>query len=158
MFKFILLLTLLLSPQLWAQQTVTDTNQNGLPDQHENAVLKAAERICNMPGIQDVLVKQIEDLKSDKVILQKQIEDLKNKLDSSVKENINQCDAKLKDAQVEKDKVLADKEKVHLNLTDKSQELALCKAKLDEKAFDRLISAGIGIVGSTGCLLYQELR
>ncbi len=158
MFKFILLLTLLLNPQLWAQQTVTDSNQNGLPDQHENAVLRAAERICNMPGIQEVLVKQIEDLKADKVILQQQIDNLKTQLQTGLEKQQNQCDAKLKDAQVEKDKVLADKEKVHLNLTDKSQELALCKAKLDEKAFDRLISAGIGIVGSTGCLLYQELR
>jgi chromosome segregation ATPase len=157
MSKFILLLSLLSFP-LWAQDTVTDSNQNGLPDQHENAVLRAAERICNMPGIQDVLVKQIEDLKSDKLVLQKQIDDLKNKADNSLKEQINQCDAKLKDAQFEKDKVLADKDKVQLNLNDKAQELTLCKAKLDEKALDRIISAGLGVVGASSCFLYQEFK
>jgi chromosome segregation ATPase len=157
MSKFILLFSLLTFP-LWAQQGVTDSNQNGLPDQHESAVLKAAERICNMPGIQDVLVKQIEDLKSDKTALQKQVDDLKNKFDNSLKEQINQCDAKLKDAQVEKDKVLSDKDKVQLNLNDKAQELTLCKAKLDEKVLDRIISAGLGVVGASSCFLYQEFK
>jgi chromosome segregation ATPase len=111
-----------------------------------------------MPGIQDVLVKQIEDLKSDKTALQKQVDDLKNKFDNSLKEQINQCDAKLKDVQVEKDKVLSDKDKVQLNLNDKAQELTLCKAKLDEKALDRIISAGLGVVGASSCFLYQELK
>lgn len=157
--KKLLLMSFLFSNILMAQENqIVDKNENGLPDQHESAILRSAERICNMPGIQQVLTSQIEELRKEKEALQKQLEDFKNKSDLSLNNQQQQCTVQLKEKDVEKDKVLADKDKVILNLNDKNQELIMCKAKLDEKLWDRVITAGIGIVGSTGCLLYQEVR
>jgi predicted nuclease with TOPRIM domain len=158
--KKLILITILMSNNfLMAQENqIVDRNENGLPDQHESAILRSAERICNMPGIQQVLTSQIDELRKEKEILQKQLEELKNKSDQSLLNQQQQCTVQLKEKDVEKDKVLADKDKVILNLNDKNQELIMCKAKLDEKLWDRVITAGIGIVGSTGCLIYQEVR
>ena len=140
------------------EEKINDKNENGLPDQHENAVLKAAERICNMPGIQDILMKQIEDLKNDKIELQKQIENLKMQTENGLKEQQNMCEIKLKESKFEKDKIISDKEKVQLNLNDKSEQLIMCEARLEQKTWDRLISAGIGVVGASSCFLYQEIK
>ncbi len=140
------------------ENEIKDQNANGLPDQHENAVLKAAERICNMPGIQEVLMKQIDDLKNEKLQLQKQIENLKVQFELSFKEQQTACENKLKDSLIDKDKVISDKEKVQLNLNDKSEQLIMCEAKLEQKGFDRLVSAGLGFVGASSCFLYQELK
>ncbi len=140
------------------EEKINDKNENGVPDQHENAVLKAAERICNMPGIQDVLMKQIEDLKNDKIELQKQIETLKMQTENGLKEQQNMYEIKLKESKFEKDKIISDKEKVQLNLNDKSEQLIMCEARLEQKTWDRLISAGIGVVGASSCFLYQEIK
>ncbi len=160
--KFIFHLSLFLmclSSTIFAQDTtINDQNSNGLPDQHESAVLRAAERICNMPGIQEVLMKQIDDLKNEKAQLQKQIDNLKIQFEVSFKEQQNLYEGKLKDSQNDKEKVISDKEKVQLNLNDKSEQLIMCEAKLEQKGFDRLISAGLGFVGASSCFLYQELK
>ncbi len=156
---YISFIFLCLNSLLLAQETtINDQNSNGLPDQHESAVLRAAERICNMPGIQEVLMKQIDDLKNEKAQLQKQIDNLKIQFEVSFKEQQNLYEGKLKDSQNDKEKVISDKEKVQLNLNDKSEQLIMCEAKLEQKGFDRLISAGLGFVGASSCFLYQELK
>jgi chromosome segregation ATPase len=153
--KFIFHLSLFLvsfySTTFAQETTINDQNSNGLPDQHESAVLRAAERICNMPGIQEVLMKQIDDLKNEKAQLQKQIDNLKVQFEAVLKDQQSLYESKLKDSQ-------NDKEKVQLNLNDKSEQLIMCEAKLEQKGFDRLISAGLGFVGASSCFLYQELK
>jgi len=156
--NYLFILMLLTTTQVLAQEKIKDDNQNGLPDQHESAVLKAAERICNMPGIQEVLSKQIEDLKSEKAALQKQLADLTTQFKTSLANQNQEHQSQLKEKDVERDKVIADKDKLLLNLNDKNQELALCRAKIDEKTFDRLITAGIGIFGASSCYLLQNIN
>ena len=156
---YISFIFLCLNSLLLAQETtINDQNSNGLPDQHESAVLRAAERICNMPGIQEVLMKQIDDLKNEKAQLQKQIDNLKVQFEVALKDQQSLYESKLKDSQNDKEKVVSDKEKVQLNLNDKSEQLIMCEAKLEQKGFDRLISAGLGFVGASSCFLYQELK
>ena len=156
---YISFIFLCLNSLLLAQETtINDQNSNGLPDQHESAVLRAAERICNMPGIQEVLMKQIDDLKNEKAQLQKQIDNLKVQFEVALKDQQSLYESKLKDSQNDKEKVISDKEKVQLNLNDKSEQLIMCEAKLEQKGFDRLISAGLGFVGASSCFLYQELK
>jgi hypothetical protein len=159
LFLIVLIIFTCLCSVLMAQENqINDHNANGLPDQHENAVLRAAERICNMPGIQEVLMKQIDDLKNEKIQLQKQIDNLKVQFELSLKEQQSVYENKLKDSQIEKEKLISDKEKVRLDLNDKSAQLIMCEVKLEQKGLDRLISAGIGFVGASSCFLYQEFK
>jgi len=155
--KFLITIFFLICFNLNAQEKINDVNQNGLPDQHENSILRTAERICNMPGIQDILSKQIEDLKlqivelkTEKEKLEKTISDNKIKFDIEFKEKENQCNDKIKDINLEKDKLLS-------TLSDKKQELAVCEIKQNEKLLDRFITAGIGVFGASSCFFIQKL-
>lgn len=155
--KFLIIAFFLICFNLKAQEKINDVNQNGLPDQHENSILRTAERICNMPGIQDILSKQIEDLKIqiselklEKEKLEKNISENKSKFDIEFKQQENKCNDKIKDVTLEKDKILS-------TLSDKKQELAVCEIKQNEKLLDRFITAGIGVFGASSCFFIQKL-